>query len=58
MFGNGAQAGRQRLLMLNEASRGIGRTLDVIGTAQELARTPVPGFVDLVTAARPAGARA
>ena len=40
---------RQRLLMLNEASRGIGRTLDVIGTAQELARTPVPGFVDLVT---------
>ncbi|MFF6780761.1 SpoIIE family protein phosphatase [Streptomyces sp. NPDC012510] len=40
---------RQRLLMLNEASGGIGRTLDVIGTAQELARTPVPGFVDLVS---------
>ncbi len=40
---------RQRLLMLNEATRGIGRTLDVIGTAQELARTPVPGFVDHVT---------
>ncbi|MFD8008845.1 SpoIIE family protein phosphatase [Streptomyces sp. NPDC058955] len=40
---------RQRLLMLNEASGGIGRTLDVIGTAQELARTPVPGFTDLVT---------
>ncbi|MDH6437673.1 PAS domain S-box-containing protein [Streptomyces sp. SAI-144] len=40
---------RQRLLMLNEASRGIGRTLDVIGTAQELARTSVPRFVDLVT---------
>ncbi|MFF7736369.1 SpoIIE family protein phosphatase [Streptomyces sp. NPDC007984] len=40
---------RQRLLMLNRASGGIGRTLDVIGTAQELARTPVPGFVDLVT---------
>ncbi|MDQ0753245.1 PAS domain-containing protein/anti-sigma regulatory factor (Ser/Thr protein kinase) [Streptomyces africanus] len=40
---------RQRLLMLNEASRGIGRTLDVIGTAQELARTSVPGFVDFVT---------
>ncbi|MFG2555899.1 SpoIIE family protein phosphatase [Streptomyces sp. NPDC048581] len=40
---------RQRLLLLNEATRGIGRTLDVIGTAQELARTPVPGFVDLVT---------
>ncbi|NGO47016.1 SpoIIE family protein phosphatase [Streptomyces sp. YC419] len=40
---------RQRLLLLNEATRGIGRTLDVIGTAQELARTPVPGFVDLVS---------
>ncbi|MFC9701344.1 SpoIIE family protein phosphatase [Streptomyces sp. NPDC056943] len=40
---------RQRLLMLNEASGGIGRTLDVIGTAQELATTPVPGFTDLVT---------
>ncbi|MEU0248581.1 SpoIIE family protein phosphatase [Streptomyces sp. NPDC006235] len=40
---------RQRLLMLNEASRGIGRTLDVIGTAQELAMTSVPGFVDSVT---------
>ncbi|WP_086560908.1 SpoIIE family protein phosphatase [Streptomyces africanus] len=40
---------RQRLLMLNEASRGIGLTLDVIGTAQELARTSVPRFVDVVT---------
>ncbi|WP_329055455.1 SpoIIE family protein phosphatase [Streptomyces violaceus] len=40
---------RQRLLILNEASGGIGRTLDVIGTAQELAMTPVPGFTDLVT---------
>ncbi|MFD8972835.1 SpoIIE family protein phosphatase [Streptomyces sp. NPDC059593] len=40
---------RQRLLMLNEASDGIGRTLDVIGTARELATTPVPGFTDLVT---------
>ncbi|PIM72595.1 PAS sensor protein [Streptomyces sp. JV178] len=40
---------RQRLLILNQASGGIGRTLDVIGTAEELARTPVPGFVDLVT---------
>ncbi|MEU6229325.1 SpoIIE family protein phosphatase [Streptomyces sp. NPDC047042] len=40
---------RQRLLLLNEASSGIGRTLDVIGTAQELAKTPVPGFTDLVT---------
>jgi PAS domain-containing protein len=40
---------RQRLLILNNASGGIGRTLDVIGTAQELARTPVPGFADLVS---------
>ncbi|MGW6911622.1 PAS domain-containing protein [Streptomyces sp. NPDC054940] len=40
---------RQRLLILNKASGGIGRTLDVIGTAQELATTPVPGFTDLVT---------
>ena len=40
---------RQRLLLLNKASGGIGRTLDVIGTAQELATTPVPGFVDLVS---------
>ncbi|KND28245.1 SpoIIE family protein phosphatase [Streptomyces acidiscabies] len=40
---------RQRLLLLNEASAGIGRTLDVTGTALELAKAPVPGFVDLVT---------
>ncbi|MER5208324.1 SpoIIE family protein phosphatase [Streptomyces sp. NPDC002825] len=40
---------RQRLLILNEAGGGIGRTLDVIGTAQELARTPVPGFADFVS---------
>ncbi|WP_436849373.1 SpoIIE family protein phosphatase [Streptomyces massasporeus] len=40
---------RQRLLILNNASSGIGRTLDVIGTALELATTPVPGFTDLVT---------
>ncbi|MFF4363158.1 SpoIIE family protein phosphatase [Streptomyces sp. NPDC001604] len=40
---------RQRLLLLNKASGGIGRTLDVIGTAQELADTSVPGFADLVT---------
>ncbi|MFE1313118.1 PP2C family protein-serine/threonine phosphatase [Streptomyces sp. NPDC058755] len=39
---------RQRLLILNKAGGGIGRTLDVIGTAQELATTPVPGFTDLV----------
>ncbi|MFI6014634.1 SpoIIE family protein phosphatase [Streptomyces sp. NPDC051243] len=40
---------RQRLLILNKASGGIGRTLDVAGTAQELATTPVPGFADLVS---------
>ncbi|MFC8348233.1 SpoIIE family protein phosphatase [Streptomyces sp. NPDC057280] len=40
---------RQRLLILNSASGGIGRTLDVIGTARELAMTPVPRFVDLVS---------
>ncbi|MEV3973070.1 SpoIIE family protein phosphatase [Streptomyces sp. NPDC050698] len=40
---------RQRLLILNEAGKGIGRTLDVTGTAQELARAPVPGFADTVT---------
>ncbi|MCQ9132263.1 SpoIIE family protein phosphatase [Streptomyces hilarionis] len=39
---------RQRLLLLNRAGSGIGRTLDVVGTARELADTPVPGFVDLV----------
>lgn len=40
---------RQRLLILNEASSGIGRTLDVISTARELAMTSLPGFADLVT---------
>ncbi|MFJ8532083.1 SpoIIE family protein phosphatase [Streptomyces sp. NPDC093591] len=40
---------RQRLLILNQAGGGIGRTLDVIGTARELAMTPVPRFVDLVS---------
>jgi len=40
---------RQRLLILNEASSGIGRTLDVVSTARELATTPVPGFADLAT---------
>nr|WP_235502694.1 MULTISPECIES: SpoIIE family protein phosphatase [unclassified Kitasatospora] len=40
---------RQRLLVLGEASSGIGRTLDVISTAEELARASVPGFADRVT---------
>ncbi|MFG2577552.1 SpoIIE family protein phosphatase [Streptomyces sp. NPDC048481] len=39
---------RQRLLILNEAGGGIGRTLDVIDTARELAATSVPRFVDHV----------
>ncbi|MFJ8624976.1 SpoIIE family protein phosphatase [Kitasatospora sp. NPDC093550] len=40
---------RQRLLILNAASSGIGRTLDVLSTARELAETAVPGFTDVVT---------
>ncbi|WP_042408977.1 SpoIIE family protein phosphatase [Streptacidiphilus carbonis] len=40
---------RQRLLVLGEASKGIGQTLDVAGTAEELARVSVPGFADRVT---------
>jgi hypothetical protein len=40
---------RQRLLVLGEASSGIGQALDVISTAEELARASVPGFADLVT---------
>lgn len=40
---------RQRLLILKEAGSGIGRTLDVVSTARELATAPVPSFVDLVT---------
>ncbi|MFE9428836.1 SpoIIE family protein phosphatase [Kitasatospora sp. NPDC006697] len=40
---------RQRLLILKEAGSGIGRTLDVVSTAGELAGAAVPGFVDLVT---------
>lgn len=41
--------GRQRLLLLNEVGSGIGRTLDVVRTARDLATASVPGFVDLVT---------
>ncbi|WP_035839631.1 SpoIIE family protein phosphatase [Kitasatospora azatica] len=40
---------RQRLLVLGEASSGIGLALDVISTAEELSKASVPGFVDLVT---------
>jgi PAS domain S-box-containing protein len=38
---------RQRLTMLNEAGTGIGTTLDVEATAQELADMVVPRFADL-----------
>ncbi|CCK31738.1 integral membrane sensor protein [Streptomyces davaonensis JCM 4913] len=39
---------RQRLALLDRAGRHIGRTLDVVHTAQELADVAVPGFADLV----------
>ncbi|MGW5636520.1 SpoIIE family protein phosphatase [Streptomyces sp. NPDC003832] len=39
---------RRRLALLDRAGRHIGRTLDVVTTAQELADVAVPGFADLV----------
>ncbi|KES05415.1 protein phosphatase [Streptomyces toyocaensis] len=39
---------RKRLELLYDASAGIGRTLDVTRTAQELVETVVPRFADLV----------
>lgn len=39
---------RQRLALLDRAGRHIGRTLDVVHTAQELADVAVPSFADLV----------
>ncbi|WAZ20056.1 SpoIIE family protein phosphatase [Streptomyces cinnabarinus] len=39
---------RRRLALLDRAGRHIGRTLDVVHTAQELADVAVPGFADLV----------
>ncbi|WP_405014741.1 SpoIIE family protein phosphatase [Kitasatospora sp. NBC_01539] len=44
-----AEAGRQRLAMLAEASTRIGTTLDLERTAQELAAFAVPGLADTVT---------
>ncbi|MFS8200043.1 SpoIIE family protein phosphatase [Streptomyces sp. CWNU-52B] len=40
---------RERLTLLDQAGRHIGRTLDVTRTAQELADVAVPGLADLVT---------
>ncbi|MBO8194470.1 SpoIIE family protein phosphatase [Streptomyces oryzae] len=40
---------RQRLEFLYDATSGIGTTLDVTHTAQELAQVAVPGFADYVT---------
>ncbi|MFJ8198234.1 SpoIIE family protein phosphatase [Streptomyces sp. NPDC096152] len=40
---------RKRLELLYDASVGIGRTLDVTRTAEELVETAVPGFADFVT---------
>ncbi|WP_158103826.1 PAS domain-containing protein, partial [Streptomyces carpinensis] len=37
---------KQRLELLNEASARLGSTLDVVGTAQELADVAVPGLAD------------
>lgn len=44
-----AEVAGQRLALLYEAGVGIGTTLDVERTAQELARVAVPGFADFVT---------
>ncbi|GGO54674.1 histidine kinase [Streptomyces daqingensis] len=40
---------RKRLRLLYEASGGIGTTLDVVRTAEEVAQVAVPGFADYVT---------
>ncbi|MDT6982557.1 SpoIIE family protein phosphatase [Streptomyces lusitanus] len=40
---------RQRLALLDRAGEHIGRTLDVMTTAQELADVAVPGLADFVT---------
>ncbi|MEY9964744.1 GAF domain-containing protein [Streptacidiphilus sp. MAP12-16] len=42
-------ADRDRLALLNEASEGIGSTLDVEGTSAELARFAVPRFAELAS---------
>ncbi|MFJ5220983.1 SpoIIE family protein phosphatase [Streptomyces sp. NPDC088354] len=42
---------QQKLALLNEARKRMGNTLDVAGTAQELADAAVPGLADHVTVA-------
>ncbi|MFI6490064.1 SpoIIE family protein phosphatase [Streptomyces sp. NPDC050564] len=44
-----AEIARERLKLLYDAGLGIGTTLDVLRTADELARVPVPRFADFVT---------
>lgn len=44
-----AEAARERLSLLYDAGMGIGTTLDVVRTAEELARVAVPRFADFVT---------
>ncbi|MCH6161313.1 SpoIIE family protein phosphatase/ATP-binding protein [Streptomyces marispadix] len=43
------ESARKRLELLYEAGGGIGTTLDVTRTAEELAQVPVPRFADFVT---------
>ncbi|MFC9329236.1 SpoIIE family protein phosphatase [Kitasatospora sp. NPDC057015] len=44
-----AELAGNRLALLYEAGIGIGTSLDVVRTAEELARLAVPGFADFVT---------
>ncbi|MCX4669244.1 SpoIIE family protein phosphatase [Streptomyces sp. NBC_01381] len=44
-----AEIARERLKLLYDAGLGIGTTLDVRGTAEELAQVAVPRFADFVT---------
>ncbi|WP_327276563.1 SpoIIE family protein phosphatase [Streptomyces sp. NBC_01224] len=44
-----AEVARQRLRLLYDAGLGIGTTLDVVSTAEELAKVAVPRLADFVT---------
>ena len=44
-----AEVARERLRLLYDAGLHIGTTLDVLRTADELARVPIPRFADFVT---------
>jgi serine phosphatase RsbU (regulator of sigma subunit)/PAS domain-containing protein/anti-sigma regulatory factor (Ser/Thr protein kinase) len=44
-----AEVARERLRLLYDAGLRIGTTLDVLRTADELARVPIPRFADFVT---------